>query len=136
MVTMTELALKLIMVWLLVGPPALCRGGVLEECCAHDEARVVTAVVADQPPCCKGSSKCSSKRPAEPPAPRKCGTCAGVCATVVKPSDDTVTDTVLMLMPVYLDGVSIDPSILRSQDLTDGRPPELRVPMGELPLLI
>lgn len=97
MESMLRNAFKLLMVWLIVGPPALCRAGVLVECCEHETAQPVPAVSAS--PCCGGCDSGETPEPATPePAPRECGTCAGVCAVAAKPADELPPVTFLVIV--------------------------------------
>ncbi len=98
---------RLLMIFLIAGPPALCRAGLLVRCCESRVAQPVTVEpLTDKAPssCCK--SECRSGEPEgqtqiestdfELPAqevplkremPRNCGDCAAVCAGAFKPSD-------------------------------------------------
>jgi len=92
---------KLLMAWLLVGPPALCRAELLVQCCAHDPAE--SSPTAAIPSCCDEDHHGESERESPTPrAPRECGDCAGVCNGVAKPSDDS-TDAYLVDWAVLSD---------------------------------
>ncbi len=103
MFLMTRTAVKLLMAWLLVGPPALCRAGMLVECCERGSAETADPSATVESPCCRdGDAGCDSRQPAPDPTPRRCGTCASACVTVAKPSDDSnyTTFAVLLVLPV------------------------------------
>lgn len=124
---------------LLVGPPVLCRAGVLVGCCDHDSTGLIEAGASALSPCCAG---CDT--PGEPPqplpdrAPRKCGTCAGVCGTLVKPSDDSnaMMFATWMVMTIQ----TFCETTLASGSYIQARPiyqlASLPFPPSDLPLLI
>lgn len=107
-----ENAARLLMIFLIAGPPALCRAGMLVRCCESQAAQPLTAQpLTDtqltgkvQATCCK--SECRSGKPVGPTqiesinselptqevpveqeVPRNCEDCAAVCAGAFKPSD-------------------------------------------------
>ena len=139
MTSMTGATVKLLMVWLLVGPPALCRAGVLVECCDHESTETANSSASVSSPCCgDADANGDSERPTSDPMPRKCGTCAGVCATVVKPPDDFGSDTFVALLVLPLEVVSEAPFAPGASDHVSSlcRIPSLPYPPSDLPLLI
>lgn len=91
---MLRAVVKLWMVCALMGPPALCRIGVLVQCCENGPAEARAASSAAS--CCDDrasnlalpavAAKKNSRQ--DDPIPRKCGACAAVCSSVAKPNDD------------------------------------------------
>jgi len=135
---MTRATVKLLMMWLLVGPPALCRAGVLVECCDHESEETAASATVESPCCGDADTGCGSEEPAPDPMPRRCGSCADMCAAVVKPSGDSNSTTfaVLLVLPVNVvskaplapdTGQHFSPSCQR---------PSPPYPPSDLPLLI
>ncbi len=138
---------RLLMIFLIAGPPALCRAGLLVRCCESPEAEVV----AEEAPssCCKsgcGTGKQAakpqaesneSKRPASE-SPRKCSDCAAVCAGVFKPSETppslTPTSPAMYERIGDLDTVEPQP-VLSFDDLAFGWL-SIPYPASDLPLQI
>ena len=136
---MARSAVNLLMMWLLLGPPALCRAGVLVECCDHGSTETPEPEAAAESPCCGGvNAGGDSGKPAPNPLPRKCGICSGVCTAVVKPSDDSTANSLvnLMVLPAYVFSETLPTSGTILYDsllcLGQSRP----YPPSDLPLLI
>jgi len=139
MIRMTRLSVKLVMMWLLLGPPALCRAGVLVQCCHLDSIQTLDPGEPVASPCCVDEDTDSGvSDPAPDPMPRRCGTCAGVCASVAKPSDDSNSTTLAAFLVLPASVVTVTPitrvtsrDMSRSSWLTS-----LPFPPSDLPLLI
>ena len=135
---MSKLAVKMLMMWLLVGPPALCRAGVLIECCDHEPLRDLRIVATTEPPCCDNENPTSSEDlPDSESGSRTCGACAGVCATVAKPSDG-LDVTTLADVALPIPGVIAPTRAHHASQILAGSPlsPYLPFPPSDLPLLI
>lgn len=132
-------ALKLLMAWLLAGPPALCRAGVLVECCDHASTKTANSSAHVSAPCCGDcGTNSKSEKPAPDPVPRQCGTCAGVCATVVKPVDDAnpTTFAVFLAIPAHVASDGQPATDTGYLDPHSYRIANLPYPPSDLPLLI
>lgn len=130
------------MVFLLVGPPALCRAGVLVACCDRDP--VHESDRSQSANCCPGDDECRlqspcDEAPSEPTSDhRTCDRCAGVCAGVARLSDDISADLPCDFLPLMSLGMS---------DLTSAskplvthpillQVPRIPFPASDVPLLI
>lgn len=135
---MFKLAVKMLMMWLLVGPPALCRAGVLIECCDHEPLGDLRIVEATKPPCCDNENPTGNEdRPDPESGSRKCGTCAGVCATVAKPSDGLdVTTLADVVLPIPSAIASTRPHHASQTLAGSPQSASLPFPPSDLPLLI
>lgn len=137
MTRMIRLAVKLVMVWLLLGPPALCRAGVLVQCCDHESEGTPDPSDSVASPCCADEGSDSGSSDSAPDStPRRCGTCAGVCASVAKPTDDSNSTTLAaFLVPptnvVTVAAITRVTNMSRLSWLTS-----LPFPPSDLPLLI
>ncbi len=139
MMLMARSAVNLVMMWLLLGPPVLCRAGVLVECCDHESTESPEPDAVVESSCCGGvDAGGDSGQPAPKPIPRKCGACSGVCATVVKPSDDSTANSLVNLLVLHAYVVSETPlapgTILHVSFSCRGPSPPY--PPSDLPLLI
>jgi len=130
-------AVYLLMVWLMAGPPALCRAGVLDECCDQRSADWPAATV-ESGCCADGDGGCGADQRAPEPIPRKCGTCAGVCTSLVKPSEDsnTVSLAEAAFIPVHIDPEPLIAEHTSRIFLRSCRQPALPYPHSDVPLLI
>ena len=126
-------------VFLQVGPPVLCRAGVLVECCDH-EPRKLSLPAATEPSLCCGDGDVGGdpQQPSTDPVQRKCGTCAGVCTTVIKPSDDSqaMNFVVLSLLPAQIVSEASLATGAMYPSSHAARTPILPYPPSDLPLLI
>jgi len=139
MTLMTQATVRLLMVWLLVGPSALCRAGVLVECCDHESAETADSFATVESSCCKdGNAGIDSGQPAPDPAPRKCGACASVCTSAAKPSDDSNSTALMVLLVLPAHVVSEAQIVLKTSRhvFRSCRQPNLPYPHSDLPLLI
>ncbi len=87
---------RLLMIFLIAGPPTLCRAGLLVRCCESAPDSQLADEASSS--CCESgcrNGEQSSKRQVkskdskrhEREVPRKCSDCAAVCAGAFKPSD-------------------------------------------------
>ena len=132
--------LKLAMVWLLVAPPALCRAGVLADCCEDQQTETSTAAVKH--PCCRESTGGCKEEQSSPhrvpdPAPKSCGTCAAVCSSPAKPAEEPILPTPAA---VLLTSLSVASELLPTQASHDSacscNQRKLPFPSSDVPLLI
>lgn len=139
MFDMSRVSINLLMVWLLVGSPPLCRAGVLSDCCEHEVPSAAIPQDAIHPPCCNDSGEHDGSTEREPEQlPRECGSCAGVCMHVAKPSDDS-SDIDFSLATYCAIELVITARPSQGHDTTITcayRPPCLPYPASDLPLLI
>ena len=85
---MLRFLLILTVTWSLVAAPALCRAGILDECCEHQPAPPLSGEKAT---CGGAGCGCTDESPRpqpQQPEERQCSWCAGVCRTQIKPSDE------------------------------------------------
>ena len=134
---MARVLVNLSMVWFLAGPPALCRGGMLVQCCEHEPAE--SSAVASRSSCCdKDHSGGTERQPTSPQAPRKCGNCVTVCFGVTKPSDDSI-DPILVgwaFLPLFVGQDSTPPRCTIRNFERPMFPHKLPFPPSDVPLLI
>lgn len=139
MILMSRLSVRVWMAWLLIGPPALCRAGVLVDCCAHESTQSTAPTETVESPCCeKHESEEDAALLTPERIPRKCGDCAGVCNSVAKPSDDTGLNT-LAVSPVAVVPVASEAPMPVQGNLDPHRTPIHTgppYPPSDLPLLI
>ena len=136
MSSMSRKSINLLMVWLLVGSPPLCRAGVFVDCCAHEPKKTGSESIA-KPTCCEvAGHDTDSAVPDSDELPRNCASCAGVCKHVAKPSDDSSKLQLtplhfsvfeLVVAPAYSVGYALACSCLL---------PAMPFPASDLPLLI
>lgn len=105
--------------------PALCRGGLLTLCCAHEEPRSAHSTCRQD--CCDKEGGTSQDDPLAPDAParERCGPCADLCSAVIKPADatDGAVAPTLSSEPCALDSTSASPAVVWTRD---------RFPWGDL----
>ncbi len=136
---MSGTMVKSLTIWLLVGPPLLCRGGVLVDCCDHPPVESPPAVM--MPSCCDSSSCCPTSDQSAPPqeeqSPRKCRDCTAICASKAKVSDDI---TLVDFADVVVAALGVDsqlgtPSLAVFPKRAEV-PRRLPFPASDVPLLI
>ncbi|MGD2110340.1 MAG: hypothetical protein PVI86_13245 [Phycisphaerae bacterium] len=136
---MSQTVVKQMMMLLLVGPPVLCRAGVLVECCEHEQAE--PAADATRSSCCDCDEDHGSNTGGRPPAreaPRKCGGCVAVCFGVTKPSDDSASAILVGWALLHLCVASESPLPQQTIRHCDGprHLQNLPFPPSDIPLLV
>lgn len=129
---------RLLMAWLLVGSPVLCKAGVLVACCDHQSV-LTSDYWSSESSCCNDAENGFNGEPCAPDSPpRECGACAGVCGGAVKPSDESKAAS-LPAQSVCAVAIGIVPTISlnpRPFSFHSLRVPRLPFPRSDLPLLI
>ncbi|OQZ07129.1 MAG: hypothetical protein B6D36_01445 [Planctomycetes bacterium UTPLA1] len=131
-------AVRLLMVCLLVGPPALCKAGVLVACCDHESLRAGTDEPLQTACCTEVEDGCNTDTTVPDSTPRKCEACAGICAGAVKPSDESKA-AALDAQPAILVVIVINSMAyprIRPDSLHSLPGPRLPFPVSDVPLLI
>jgi hypothetical protein len=145
---------RLLMIFLIAGPPALCRAGLLVRCC---ESRSAWQATEEAPSSCcesgcqtndlntqkhdpnaQNKAKPRGPKPPSRETPRNCSDCAAVCAGAFKPSDGLPFFAIYTLtLPEYIgDCDSFDPrQISRANELANVRP-SVPYPSSDIPLRI
>lgn len=127
----------IMMVWLLAGPPALCRGGMLVQCCDHVPAQ--SADVVGRSGCCdEHRSTDPEPQPPSRSAPLRCGSCAAVCSGATKLPDEAIGPVLsgwaFLPLVVYVESLCSQHAV-RSLERSPGAL-NLPYPWSELPLRI
>jgi len=99
------------MIWLLAGPPVLCRAGALVNCC---EGRPAESAAAEESrsACCDEDSGCTDPHSPSHQLPRKCGMCVTICSGPTKPTEVSVS-------PIMADAAL--PYVFAGPDTSPGR---------------
>lgn len=134
---MPKFAVKFLMMWLLLGPTALCRAGVLSDCCKRDPKPQAHKGEPAKPSCCAdhedddkiGNSGTESR-------PRKCGECADVCGTVFKPPGSIEVAVLTSDVTSIRSVAEQTPGFPIQCDDHSRRKPGLPYPPSDRPLLI
>lgn len=126
---------KLLMAFLLLAPPVLCRGGILEQCCASTGAATAAAgePLGCGEPCCA-----EEEAPAPKPVRPACGECAALCFGHFHAPDNSAQAWALVSTPAAF---AVDDSLPRPAPTKLCRrpidvPPDLPFPPSDAPLLI
>lgn len=131
-------AVRLLMACLLVGPPALCKAGVLVACCDHESLRAGNDEPLESACCPDAEDDCNADTTVPDSTPRKCEACAGICAGAVKPSDESkaaAIDAQTASVVAFVINSMACPGI-RSDSLRSLPDPRLPFPVSDVPLLI
>ncbi|KAB2949122.1 MAG: hypothetical protein KJ057_08045 [Phycisphaerae bacterium] len=122
--------------------PALCRGGLLTLCCAHEKPRSDDATCRQD--CCDKEGGNPQDDPSAPDAPvrERCGPCADLCSAVIKPVDatDGAAAPTISSEPCALDVACASPAVRTGDRLSrvEFYPalPRLPYPASDRPLRI
>ena len=138
---MFPVSVRLIMICLLVGPPALCKAGVLTSCCERGSHEVTSC--ADDSPCCDGYDWIADKgndqgSPGQDSKHRSCGQCADVCAGPAKTCDEARVESPFQLILHFSDYLEFasSGSFFKYSRANPSQMPKLPFPASDVPLLI